>query len=282
MTDFSSRRTQLLLAGTIYAFLMVLAYVVFYRYEPFGNWNRLILDSVTVLSALTCAITLTVIVTYYQPGEPPRQIWLYFSIALWLWTLGEVVWAGYDLILGEVPDTMFGDAFYFIGYIFFTLALASQFRLVLFTPSRKVFWVAAATWLAMILVTCLVMLASKSPDLTGEFLAYFYPVGDLAIGVAALVLVYTFRRGALARPWLSLLAFVVSDSLYLWATTQDIYAWQGGGGSVFQEWITLGVETIYIVAYMIMFWGVFQQYLTLRFGAVITERDTQPIKGKSA
>jgi hypothetical protein len=221
---------------------------------------------------------LTVIVTFYQRGEPPRKIWIYFALALWMWTIGEIVWGGYDLILGEVPDTTFGDAFYFAGYIFFTLALASQYRLVLFTPGRKIFWIAAVIWMAMLAATLLVMVVSKSQSFSGEFLTYFYPIGDLAVGVAALILVITFRGGALARPWISLLAFVFSDTLYLWATTQEIYAWEGAGGGVTQQWITLGVEMVYLVAYMIMFWGVFQQYLTLRFGAVISERDTKPIR----
>jgi hypothetical protein len=124
----------------------------------------------------------------------------------------------------------------------------------------------------------LLMVIWKTESFASEFLKFFYPLGDLAIGVAALVLVITFRRGALARPWLSLLAFVFSDSLYLWATTQNIYAWQAVGGDIVQQWITLGVELVYLIAYIIMFWGVLQQYFTLRFGAVVSEPITKPIR----
>jgi hypothetical protein len=278
MKQLSSRRNQLAMVAGLYAFLLVVSYALLYRYEPFGNWSRLFLDSITILAALTCAVTLTVIVTFYQRGEPPRQIWIYFALALWMWTIGEVVWGGYNLLAGEVPDTTFGDAFYFAGYIFFTLALASQYRLVLFTPGRKIFWIAAGIWLATITATLLVMFISNSQSIASEFLAYFYPIGDLVVGVAALVLAITFRGGALARPWISLLAFVFSDTLYLWATTQDIYVWHAAGGVVLEQWITLIVEMVYLVAYMIMFWGVFQQYLTLRFGAVVSEPITKPIR----
>jgi hypothetical protein len=277
MKQLSLTRTQLALVAGIYAFLLIVSYALIYQYEPFGDWSRLVLDSITILAALTCAVTLSIIVTFYQRGEPPRQIWIYFALALWMWTIGEVIWGGYDLFMGEVPDPTFADAFYFCGYIFFTLALASQYRLVLFIPGRKIFWIAAGIWLATIAATLLLMIIWKSESFASEFLKYFYPIGDLAVGVAALVLVITFRRGALARPWLSLLAFVFSDTLYLWATSQDLYAWQATGGNTWDQWITLGVETVYLVAYMIMFWGVFQQYLTLRFGAVLPERDTKPI-----
>jgi hypothetical protein len=270
MKQISLKRNQLAIVAGIYAFLLVASYALIYRYEPFGDWSRLILDSITILAALTCAVTLTVIVTFYHPGEPPRQIWIYFALALWMWTIGEVIWGGYNLFMGEVPDITFGDAFYFSGYIFFTLALASQYRLVLFAPGRKIFWIAAGIWLATIAATLLLMIAWKSQSFA-EFLAYFYPLGDMVGGVAALVLVITFRGSALARPWISLLAFVFSDTLYLWATTQDLYAWNATDGFVGQEWITMGVEMVYLVAYMIMFWGVFQQYLTLRFGAVVSE-----------
>jgi hypothetical protein len=270
-------RNQLAIAAGIYAFLLVVSYALLYTFEPFGNWNRLILDSITILAALTCAVTLTVIVSFYQHGEPPRQIWIYFALALWMWTIGEVIWGGYNLLIGEVPDITFGDAFYFSGYIFFTLALASQYRLVLFTPGRKIFWIAAGIWMATIAATFLVMFVSKSQSFSGEFLEYFYPLGDMVGGVAALKLVINFRGSALARPWISLLAFVFSDTLYLWATTQNVYAWETAGGGAWQQWAPLGVEMVYLIAYMIMFWGVFQQYLTLRFGAVVSERDTKSI-----
>jgi hypothetical protein len=282
MKRLSLKRNQLAIAAGFYAVLLIVSYALIYRFEPFGDWSRLVLDSITILAALTCAVTLTVIVTFYHRGEPPRQIWIYFALALWMWTIGEVVWGGYDLFMGEVPDPTFADAFYFSGYIFFTLALASQYRLVLFTPGRKIFWIAAGIWLAAIAATLLVMAVWKSESFASEFLKYFYPLGDLAVGFAALALVIIFRRGALARPWLSLLAFVFSDTLYLWATTQDIYVWHAVGGVDVEQWITLAVETVYLVAYMIMFWGVFHQYLTLRFGAVVSERDTQPIRGKSS
>jgi hypothetical protein len=276
MKQISLGRNKLMISGSVYAFLLVASYALLYRFEPFGAWNRLILDSITILAALTCAVTLTLIVGFYQRGEPPRQIWIYFALGLWMWTIGEVVWGAFDLMMGEVPEMTFGDAFYFVGYIFFTFALASQFRLVLFTSGRKIFWIAAGIWLATIAATLLMMVVSGSQSLVSEFLAYFYPIGDFAIGIAALVLVITFRRGAFASPWLSLLAFVFSDTLYLWATTQGIYVWGGAGGAAFEKWITLAIEMVYLLAYMVMFWGVFQQYLTLRFGAVISERDTKP------
>ena len=278
MKQLSLTRNQLGIAAVVYAILLVVSYALIYQYEPFGDWNRLILDSITTLAALTCAVIASIIVTFYQHGEPPRQIWVYFALALWMWTIGEVIWGGYDQFMGEVPDPTFADAFYFSGFIFFTLALASQYRLVLFNPCRKIFWIAAGMWLATIAATVLLMVIWKTESFASEFLKFFYPLGDLAIGVAALVLVITFRRGALARPWLSLLAFVFSDTLYLWATTQNIYAWQAVGGDIVQQWITLGVELVYLIAYIIMFWGVFQQYLMLRFGAVVSEPITKPIR----
>lgn len=275
MKQFSLTRKQLTIAGGAYAFLLIVSYAILYSYEPFGDLTRLLLDSITILAALTSAVILSLIVTFFQPGEPPRQIWIYFALALWMWTIGEVVWGGYDLLLGEVPDTTFADLFFFIGYIFFTLALASQYRLVLFLPGRKVFWMAAGIWLATIAATLLVMVVLKSQAFASEFITYFYPIGDLAVGVAALILVVTFRRGTLARPWLSLLAFVLSDSLYLWATTNDMYAWQSFGEGAGPQWVTLLVDMVYLVAYILMGWGVFQQYLLLRFGVTIAEHDTK-------
>jgi len=47
MKQLSPTRNQLAIAAGVYAFLLVVFYALIYHYEPFGNLNRLILDSIT-------------------------------------------------------------------------------------------------------------------------------------------------------------------------------------------------------------------------------------------
>lgn len=283
-------RQQLILTGSIYAALMLLGYAVVYYFWPFGDFlSQTILDSITTISALVCTIILLILLRYYQRGEPPRQIWIYFTVALALWTLGEVIWAIYNLVFGEVPSLSAADAFWALGYVFFTAAIASQYRLLSFDKSRKPIWVALGLWIIALALTSLVLIfvESKEPahsSATGflafleteafvsEFLLYFYPFGDLAIAIASLVLIIKFRGASLARPWLSLFAFVFSDTFYTWAIVSGLYDWSNSPNNP----IRLVVDMVYIAAYLFMSWGLLQHYLVLRFGAA-TKTNTSPL-----
>ncbi|RPH62106.1 MAG: hypothetical protein EHM81_02890 [Chloroflexi bacterium] len=266
-------RKQLHYLGGAYAVLVLLSYTIVYYLEPFGEFfDQVLRDSLTVLVALACTFILLLVLSFYQHGEPPRRIWIYFAIALGLWTLGELVWGIYDVVAGEVPDLSIADGAWAIGYVFFTLALVSQYRLIFFDTTRKPTWVATGIWFAALALTSVVLALVKSETFFVDFLLYFYPFGDLAVGITALIMVIKFRRGSLARPWLSLFAFVFSDSLYIWAVSYGAYDWTGAS----ENTITLIVELVYMAAYLFMGWGLLQQYITLRFGAS-TKLDTNPL-----
>jgi hypothetical protein len=272
MRQTSLNRSQLISIGKAYVAFIFITYALVFHFNPFSEFvNTLVVDSLTVLAALTCTLILLNVLTFYQHGEPPRKVWFYFAIALALWTLGEVIWAIYHLTVSEVPLLSAADGFWALGYVFFTAALVNQYRLVFFDKTQKPFWIALGIWIAALLLTILVLFLVKSESPVTDFLVYFYPFGDFSIGVAALILIITFRRGSLARPWLSLFAFVISDSFYIWATSSGLYDWTGAGGSL----LTLAVELVYLAAYLFMGWSLFQQYLILRFSAT-ANRITSP------
>jgi hypothetical protein len=257
-----------------YTGLMLIVYCMVYFIEPFSAFvNLLFLNGLTVLAALACALLILRVVLFYEPGEPPRRVWVPFAIALWMWAVAELVWAVYNMLWGEVPNFSFADILWVGSYIFFTVALSRQFRLLQFNRSQRPAWVAVIVWVfALGLSSSITFWTGDSLDTAVQ---YFYPIADFFVGIAALFLVFFFRRGLLARPWLSLFAFVVSDSLYVWATTSGAYEWITRTG-----WVTLLVDVIYLLAYVFVTWGVFSQYLTLRFGAIAVPQFSQAIPEK--
>lgn len=258
------------------AFLWVAAYILIFWVQPFSAaLNLFLLNFLTVSSGLVCAILLTRVVGFYEPEEPSRSLWQNFALGLWAWALADLIWAAYNQVFGEVPALSPADFFWTAGYIFFTLALIRQFQLILFERSSRHYWLGAGIWVGILLTTTLIMFLAGEASLE-QFFAFFYPVADFAVGVAALWLAYTFRRGTLARPWLGLFGFVVADSLYLWATLNGLFDWVSRTG-----WVTLFSELIYVMAYLFLAWGALGQYLTLRYGATLTEQDTKPLFLKS-
>lgn len=265
-------RQRLSALGTAFALLWPVVYVLIYQFEPFSGFaNLFLLNFITVTSALCAASLLTLVVSYYEPGEPPRQVWMMFALGIWAWAIADLIWSSYNLTVGEVPPFSAADLFWVAGYLFFTFAFIGQFQLILFERKRRHYGLGAAIWAGILIFTTLVMFLSGESSLA-QFFAFFYPIADFAVGIAAIILAASFRRGTLARPWFGLFGFVVADSLYLWATLSGSFDFVSRTGL-----ITLLSELIYVVAYLFLAWGVLSQYLALRFGPQLSKQDTKPL-----
>lgn len=264
MTANLISKKRLILYAGIYSVLMLTVYCMVYFFEPFSEvGNLILLNGLTVLAALACALLVLRVVLFYERGEPPRRVWVPFAIALWMWAAAELVWSFYNIFWGEVPNFSFADVPWAGSYIFFTIALSRQFRLLQFNRSQRPSWIAAIAWVFVLGLS--LAITHWAGDPFEAAVQYFYPIADFAIGIAALFLVFFFRRGLLARPWLSLFAFVVSDSLYVWTTISGVYEWVTRAG-----WMTFLADILYLLAYLFVTWGILSQYLVLRFGANIT------------
>jgi len=252
-------KNRLVLAAACCSGLVIAGYVAVYQKSPFSEFaNASILNLLTIIPALACALLISRVALYFERGERLRRVWVSFAIGLWLWTLAEMIWAAYDLLLGSVPNFSPADVLWIGAYVFLADALSNQFGLVAFDHSRRPFWI-GLTGFGVVFASATLVTWLTGGTLA-DFSGFFYPLADFAVGLIALILVVSFRRGRIAWPWLSLLVFMISDSLYAWAVTTGIYEWTTGGGI-----LTLLIDLIYLLAYLLLAWGVFNQYLAIRF-----------------
>jgi len=256
---FSWKRS--VIVATMVSVSMIAIYIWVYISSPFSDLaNLFILNGFTTLAALLCAIILTLTVRFFLPKEAPRRIWLFFAICLWFWAIAEAYWGYLYFTSGEVPAFSLADILWLLGYLVFTISIVQQFRLVTFERRRYIGWIATGTWLIILAVTAVLAFTTKSITNSMEnYVLYFYPVADTTIGLAALYLVYKFRGRTLAGPWLTIFAFVVSDILYIGLTSSGVYDWEMRGVT-----LSLFVDSIYLLAYILVGWGALQQYLMLR------------------
>ena len=202
----------------------------------------------------------TLNLSYYEKDESPRKVWKNLTIACWLWCAGEVFWGIYILILGEAPMGIF-DVCWMVGFIFFTLALYDQYSMV--APSKKILHrnVAIGAWIVALLLPLPVVFFTSNPTFK-TYLDYFYPFADLAVGIVGSLLIFTFRGGAMMRPWLGLVVFGITDFLYAWAEQTGVYAWSVENGNL----LSLIVDSSYLAAYLILALGFIAQWTLLRYG----------------
>lgn len=267
------KRNDYVFLGGMLAALDLLVYLLVYYYNPFDHFtNRLILGFLTIITAGFSASLLLMMTRFFEPGEPPRAIWLNFGIGMACWAVSEAVWSFYSLIDAEAPPVSWADVGWGLGYFFFFVAMTRQFQMVFLEKKALVQNLGIIGTLLLLVITGILTifypdLQEQAPGFSQEYLGMFlqgyinifYPLADLFLGILALYLVFTFQQGRLAYPWLSLLVFVFADVGYLWASNNNLYGFAESN-------ISLIIDTIYMLAYLVLGWGVAQQYLLLWLG----------------
>lgn len=245
-----------------------LAYTALYVAAPFSDfWNDLLSNFFTVFAAFLSALAATFVWRRYEKTEPPRRVWRWLTIALWLWTVAEAIWAFENMTLEEVPIG-WPDVFWILAYVFLGLALYRQFML-LYRPDpararRRLFYALAGFAVLTLFFTCFLAYITQQPFGPAALVNAFYPLGDFAVALAGLWLARSFRNGALAYPWLGLFVFTVSDLLYSWLDLSGMYAW-----SVSQKNpLSTLADITYLIAYLTIALGCFTQWLLLRYGPI--------------
>lgn len=251
--------TYLRLPTLIVLFLMVVCFVWTFAFAPFPETiNSLILNGGTTLAALIAALIFTRIPYFFSRAEPPRVIWTYFAVCMWLWTVAEAIWGYLYMRDGEVPVFSVADTFWLLGYFALTVSLGRQFRLIFFSKTNVVIWATIGIWLGVLGGIAVILLIIQSQTPLADFFAYFYLLADAVVGLLAVYIVYAFRGRALAIPWLMISSFVLSDFMYIRLTESGMYDYVMSGVSV-----ALLADTLYVIAYLLVAWGGLEQYLLL-------------------
>jgi hypothetical protein len=248
--------------------VLVILYALLYQFAPFSQFvNDLSTNLLNIGVAIICVLLATLVRGRYSEDEAPRGIWTNLAISLWLWALAELIWAYYNMIIGEVGFTI-ADAFWAVGYVFLFIALFIQYC-ILFRPTpRRLVLAITLTITSLVLV----MLASGwilaryiNMTLDIETLVFiFYPAADLIIASSALYLARRFRMGALGFPWLGLFVFAFADLLYAWLDFTGMYTWSVNEGNLFS-----GIADVtYFAAYLAIGLGYYAQWLLLQYGPI--------------
>lgn len=153
----------------------------------------------------------------------------YFSLGLLFWFLGETAWAIYALVLGvEVPYSSIADAFWFVGYPLFMLALITYLRVFPMSIGARKLRAAvliSAFLVLVVVVTVVVPTISLSLDPWSRFFDIGYPALDVVTLFLSLTLIVAFKGGELMRVWyfLTLGLNVAADILFSYTTALGLY-----------------------------------------------------------
>jgi hypothetical protein len=270
---FNTKRVMWI--SLVLAIIWLALYAWVYQFEPLSKiispyWNDKTLDILTLLPAISAAFMGLQVTRQFEPGEPPRRIWLSFTIGWFCWVAGEIAGFVYDYYFFNTsyPDLTLIDLCWILGYFFFGLSLFYQFMLI-YGPQKKAnrsmfFMLLGLALLIALGLTQLARHIGLGADISwfALFIAVLYPVFDVSEGLAALWLSFLFGRGRLGRPWWGLLAFAFADSI-------NIFFWMGGDRQLSKltvAYLDLFSNTVYVGGYLIVTLALLFYYLTVHYG----------------
>lgn len=261
----------------VYAVLDMASYEYLEALMPLSQpWTVPLIYTLILIASIFAAGAGLALTHQFEPHEPPRRIWLFFSLGWFCWVLGEAAGFVYRAVFEEKPQITFMDLCWVVGYVFFAMALFLQFRLI-YGRGRKFGRYHFAAIFAGILALAAVIAAFARWRGFGEdkiwlnlYLIALYPVCDLVIGAAAVWLSLLFGRGRWSRPWWGLIAFFFADG---------IYTWYGLGGyriltPAADAWLSLATDIFYIGGYLIVGLACLSLFLTQRSFAPSSKKTT--------
>lgn len=216
---------------------------------------------------LALAITVLAFLLWREAGwtEILGRVWLYLMAGMFLWTVGEAIWAYYEVILNKVtPYPSVADIAWVFGYIPLVLAMVIRLRSLQTTPERQQTLIstgisAVLAIIALIFVIGPIVLADDYDSRFEQFIDILYPLGDLALAYTAMLCMAALTGGLLSRTWLLIASgfvlLAISDLLFVYTTWKDIYTIKEDGPTLLRAFIDL----TYVLGYMLIGYGCYIQ-----------------------
>ncbi len=215
-------------------------------------------------AAIAFAAALNVSRRRYNIEAPAGWLWL--TVGLGLFTLGELSWAVQEAGLGiQNPPPSIADLFWLAGYPALLLGLMKarrQLRVGLENKEIAAVGLGAAAVVGAASAWLLVPIA-RSRDLppVEKVLDIAYPLADVILIIPAFTLAIIFGRSLLGRPWrlicIGLIFLGVADLIFSYLTWNRLY------------WIDIGqvtnfVDLLWVFGYLIIAAGGFYYDQILR------------------
>ena len=202
--------------------------------KPGGETSVLYLDDIAVAAAPFVGALLCLKAADRQRGTRAGLAWLLISIGMFSFCFGDASWAYQEIILGkEVPFPSISDGGYLFGYVpvFFGLLLRPSAP----TTSARRFTMLLDVLIALCAVAILSwrliigeLLAQSSQSVVSDGISVAYPMLDVMIVFAALLLVARARPGYSMASLICLAgafaATAFSDSLYTYLNSVGGYS----------------------------------------------------------
>lgn len=169
-----------------------------------------------------------------------------FSIGLFFWFIGEIVWAIYVIVYGiEVPFPSAADLFYLLGYPPLYFGLISYLKVFKDAFNRIVISISSIAGLIVIIVTSILIVPEaliSSSNLIEGILSTIYPVFDSLLIILAVMGAIIFFGGRIWMSWLLIaIGFILLGIVEISYYYQELLGliWEGHPLELIWLWVYL-------------------------------------------
>jgi hypothetical protein len=175
-------------------------------------------------------------------------IWLFFTIGIFMWFIGEAIWAYYALVLGvEIPYPSIADAFWLFGYIPFFAAVYLYVKIFEPVLSRQILTISliiSVIVTVLVSVTVIAPLIGREEDLIAQVVDFAYPILDLALLSVAILGLLIFVKGNIGKSWALINAGILLNT---WAEVLFVYMTSPSQNTYYNGH---PIDLLYAVAYV--------------------------------
>lgn len=226
--------------GIVFAIFLMAVQTGVYFFIHDESHLAAINDIAAVISSLVAALGMAYGSVYsHRYDRRLGNAWGLFALAMAIWTIGDLLWAFYDLAWGQVPYPSLADIFYLSTYIFFFIGILKYPRLHTQAASQSVEAVDAGwIWLDIFIIMFSAagifwnfLIGPAFQDSEQSLMAILvnaaYPLGDLLLISSVTLMIFLPRSPLWLRPMYLLLGghalSVIADGIFMFQTTNEIY-----------------------------------------------------------
>ena len=251
----------------LYVAIVSLVFTLIVFLEPISEENyKNLSDTMFVVEAIIAGILIYYVAQLYGIKTINGRIWALMALGIFLWALGETIWAYYEVIKGEdTPYPSVADVAWIMGYPFLFIALIMQSKMVE-VPLKREEIGALISFVGIIsIITIAYLIEPIIAEETGPDYSVSQKITDLAYPTMDLFLLFfvgliflKFRGGNISKSWLLLLL-----GFFIMALADIFFAYQCWQGT-YETAAFPKVDLLWIYSYAIFAVGAWYTVNILR------------------
>lgn len=220
---------------SIFALIFMIVEIGSYIYVWVTNNETLAFTAytnyITMFWSLFVVIAFLLLMKEFGLKTRPGVVWLFLSIGMALWLIGDFIWYYDEVILqSESLFPSWADYAYTLGYPILYIALFIQLGIVKTKIEKKEWIIIILLSLIFLIVSTILVIYPVLIDTESNFVEKFYslvyPVGDVFLFILTTILVFRFRGGEFSKNWMLIatgfLVYIFNDLYFLYTEWMEM------------------------------------------------------------